>query len=116
MHELSIALSLVDVAADAVRGHGAVRVVAVHLRLGPLSGVVKDSLLFSFDAVTAGTALEGACLCIEDVPAIAWCDRCVAAHALTDVARRRCPICDAVTPRLIQGAEMELTGVEIVDA
>ena len=115
MHELSIALSLVDVAADALRARGPLRVVAVHLRLGPLSGVVKEALLFSFDAAIAGTALEGAYLRIEDVPAIAWCDRCAAAQALTDVARRRCPACDAVTPRLLQGAEMELTGLEVVE-
>ena len=42
MHELSIALSLLDLVAEEA-GRRGVRVAAVHLRLGPLSGVVRDA-------------------------------------------------------------------------
>ena len=57
MHELSIALALVEMAAEEAERHGA-RVVAVHLRLGPLSGVVKEALLSPM-SWRAGTPLEG---------------------------------------------------------
>ena len=43
MHELSIALSILDLAAEEAGRRGG-RVVAVHLKLGPLSGVVKEAL------------------------------------------------------------------------
>ena len=45
MHELSIAMDIVDAAADEARRRR-VKVNAVHLRLGVLSGVVRDALLF----------------------------------------------------------------------
>jgi hydrogenase nickel incorporation protein HypA/HybF len=65
VHELSVALALVDAAADQARALGAVRVQAVFVRLGARSGVVKDALLFCFDAAAQGTAIEGARLEIE---------------------------------------------------
>ena len=46
MHELSIAVSMVEMASEEALRLGAVRVNALHLKLGPLSGVVKDALLF----------------------------------------------------------------------
>lgn len=59
MHELSIAVSLVEAAEEEAAKRGAAGVSAVHLRLGPLSGVQKESLLFSYDLATEGTPLEG---------------------------------------------------------
>src|SRR5687767_6566818 len=54
MHELSIAMELIDVASEELARLGGVHVTAVRLRVGPLSGVVKDALLFSFDAAVIG--------------------------------------------------------------
>jgi len=67
MHELSIALSIVDGVSEeaATRGGGLVR--AVHLRLGRLSGVVREALLFAYDQACEGTSLQGSELRIEDV-------------------------------------------------
>ncbi len=113
MHELSIALSLVEIACEEMSRLGAVRVEAVHLRLGALSGVVKDSLLFSFEAATEGTALQGARLEIQDVPATVWCRTCSAERALRDIAHRRCPICDMLAREIIRGEELELSALEV---
>lgn len=46
MHELSITMGIVEAAMDGSQRRG-VQVSAVHLRLGALSDVVKDALLFS---------------------------------------------------------------------
>lgn len=66
MHELSIALSIVEIASDEAGRHGDARVDAVHLRLGALAGVVKEALLFSWDLACEETAIAGARLAIED--------------------------------------------------
>jgi hydrogenase nickel incorporation protein HypA/HybF len=68
MHELSIALSLVELAADELARLGDVRLHAVHVRVGTLSGVVADALRFSFDVAADGTTVAGATLEIEEVP------------------------------------------------
>lgn len=67
MHELSIALNIVEIATAEAARQGAARVDAVHLRLGALSGVVKDALLFSWDLACQETAVEGARLAVEEV-------------------------------------------------
>lgn len=60
MHELSIAHSLVELAADAAERAGVSRISVVHLRLGALAGVVRDALEFGFAIAADGTALAGA--------------------------------------------------------
>ena len=45
MHELSIALSIIDIASEESRVRGDAAVLAVHLKVGRLSGVVIDAAL-----------------------------------------------------------------------
>jgi hydrogenase nickel incorporation protein HypA/HybF len=66
MHELSIALNIVEIAEQQLVRHGGERVRAVHLQVGPLAGVAKDALVFSFGLACEGTAVEGSQLIIED--------------------------------------------------
>jgi hydrogenase nickel incorporation protein HypA/HybF len=68
MHELSIALSLVDLACEEKERRQLPTVRALHLRLGSLSGVVTDALVFSFDLAAAGTCIEGARLKVKETP------------------------------------------------
>jgi hydrogenase nickel incorporation protein HypA/HybF len=66
MHELSIAETVVDMLAEEATRHGANKILSVRIRLGRLSGVVRDALAFSFDVAAQGTIAEGARLDIED--------------------------------------------------
>ena len=66
MHELSIALNIVEIAQQEMLRHGGERVRAVHLQVGPLAGVAKEALLFSFGLVCEGTPVEGSSLIIEE--------------------------------------------------
>jgi hydrogenase nickel incorporation protein HypA/HybF len=115
MHELSIAVSLIEVASEEAARLGAARVHALHLRLGPLSGVVKEALAFSFDVASAGTALEGARLQIEEAPVRVFCARCGEERTLAAVQPMRCPDCATPTSEIVGGRECLLTGLEIDD-
>ncbi len=115
MHELSIAMELVELAATEASQLGNVRVVAVHLRIGPLCGVVHDALRFSFDVAAAGTMIEGARLEIEPEVVAVWCAACAEARTLANVQHRRCPVCDRATPDLLSGDGLELTALEVAD-
>ena len=116
MHELSIAVSLVEAACEKIEELGAVKVDALHLRLGPLSGVVKEALLFSFDLAAEGTAVEGARLEIEDVPLTVRCPRCGKERELPSPQRLRCPDCDVPTPEVVRGRELELVALEVTES
>ena|SRR5215510_11844880 len=76
MHELSIALSIVELAAEEAERRGAARIDAVRLRLGELSGAPPESLLFSYDLACEGAPLEGFSLVIEEVPVMVYCSAC----------------------------------------
>lgn len=114
MHELSIATSLVEIACEKAAGLGDVRVEALHLRLGPLSGVVRDALLFCFEIAAQGTKLEGARLEIEDVPLAVMCPSCGEERQLAGFPLV-CPVCETPTPRVLAGGELELRALEVSD-
>ena len=117
VHELSIAMSLVDIACEELPrlGDGA-RIIALRVRLGPLSGVVKESLLFSFDVAANGSPLEGARLEVEDVPITAYCERCEAVRELSLTRPSCCPVCDGHVPDITSGRELQLVALEVRDA
>lgn len=67
MHELSIALSLVDAVCDELPRLGShVTVRSVRIRVGPRSGVVAAALAFAFDVAVAESPIAGARLLIEE--------------------------------------------------
>src|SRR5499425_2087255 len=113
MHELSIALSIIEGATEEAQRHGRVKVNAVHLKLGPLSSVAKDALLFSYELACEGTILEGSRLVIEEVPATVFCPSCEIERALMSIQRMCCPVCGALTPQVAQGKEIELVALEV---
>ena len=73
MHELSIAMSIVEMAQEEEAAkHGGVQVTAIHLKLGALSGVVKEALVSAYEMAREDTPLQGAALVIEEVPVMAF--------------------------------------------
>ena len=114
MHELSIAMSIVDAALEEAERRGA-QVSAVHLRLGKLSGVVKDALRFSYEVACQDTPLQGSQLIVEDVPVIVFCLQCQKEQQLQSVQLFACPDCGSPTMDVRQGKELEVFALEIVD-
>lgn len=112
MHELSIAMSIVDAATDEAKQRG-VSVSAVHLRLGALSGVVKDALLFSYEVACQDTPLEGSRLIIEEVPVTVFCPQCKQNRVLASMQSFTCPDCGAPTGHVVQGKELEVFALEV---
>jgi hydrogenase nickel incorporation protein HypA/HybF len=113
MHELSIAVSMVEMAAEEAARRGGAQVHAVYLKLGPLSGVVKDALLFSYAVACEGTPLEGSQLVIEDVPVIVYCPTCEGETTPVSLQQFCCSVCDTPTPQVLRGRELEVTALEI---
>jgi hydrogenase nickel incorporation protein HypA/HybF len=112
MHELSIALSIADMAAEEAERHGGARVAAVHLRLGPLSGVVKEALLSAYELAREGSAVEHSQLVIEEVPIRIFCATCDAERDAS-LQEMCCPTCGSPPSRVVSGREMEVVALEI---
>jgi len=113
MHELSIAMSMIEMAAEESARRGGVQVNAIHLKLGQLSGVVKEALLFSYDVACEGTSLEGSRLIIEEIPVIVYCPSCQTERALASIQRFCCAVCETPTSEVVRGRELEVVALEI---
>jgi hydrogenase nickel incorporation protein HypA/HybF len=113
MHELSIAMSIVEMAQEEAARHGDVQVHAVHLRLGRLTGVVKEALLSSYEMACAATSLEGSQLLIEEIPVEVFCPKCETSRLVSSIQLFRCPECGTPTPTILHGKELEVVALEI---
>jgi hydrogenase nickel incorporation protein HypA/HybF len=90
-----------------------VHVQAVHLKLGMLSGVVKEALLSSYEMACHATPLEGAQLLIEEIPIEVFCPKCDEPRLVTSIQWFCCPECGTPTPTVLRGEERELVALEI---
>ncbi len=113
MHELSIAMSIIDIAAEELERHGGAAVVAVHLKLGPLSGVVKEALASAFELAREGSPLAQASLEIEDVPIAVFCPTCQSREPVGSLQDLCCGRCGSYTADIVSGRELEIVAMEI---
>ncbi len=113
MHELSIAMSIVEMAEEESQRRGGVQVHAVHLRLGLLSGVVKEALLSSYEIACQATPLEGSQLLIEEVAVEIFCPKCNVTLPVRSIQWFCCPQCATPTPDVVRGKELEVVALEI---
>ncbi|MGA9569897.1 MAG: hydrogenase maturation nickel metallochaperone HypA [Candidatus Acidiferrales bacterium] len=113
MHELSIAMSIVDLACKEAESHGAPGVDVVYLKLGPLSGVVKEALLFSYQIACEQTPLEGSTLRIEEVPIVVNCPVCMDRRSVQSLQSLCCAECGTPTPEILEGRELLVTAMEL---
>jgi hydrogenase nickel incorporation protein HypA/HybF len=115
VHELSIATSLIELATEEAERRGGVSVEAIHLRLGPLSGVMKEALLSSYDLARENTSLAQCRLVIEDVPLVIYCAQCQERRTLSSIQRLSCPQCDTPASEIVAGRELQLFALEIAE-
>ncbi len=114
MHELSIALSLIELAEEEARKAGATHIEQVTVRIGALSGVVPDALRFAFDVATEGTMLEGATLNIDELPVRIFCATCQIEREVPPALILRCPVCEEFSGDIRQGKELELASLTLL--
>jgi len=51
---------------EELQSRGDPKLTAVHLRIGEMSGVVREALLFAYEQACSGTPLEGSTLLIAE--------------------------------------------------
>jgi hydrogenase nickel incorporation protein HypA/HybF len=115
MHEMDIALQIVEIAQASIPPSMArAQVVSVYLRIGKLSAVVAESLGFCFKVLTQDTSLARAQLKIEQVPVTADC--CSCGHTwVVDLPMFRCPQCESGNIEILSGRELEIKAIELAD-
>jgi hydrogenase nickel incorporation protein HypA/HybF len=115
VHELSIALGIIDVAAEELARQGSVRVEAVHLRVGALSGVVPEALESAWELAAEQSPLAGARLVIEKVPVEVECPVCGGRRQVESIQRMCCRACGTPSAEVVRGRELEVVAMEVCD-
>jgi hydrogenase nickel incorporation protein HypA/HybF len=111
LHELAIADSVVQIASHHANGR---QVTKVYLKVGHLRQVVPSALSFSFELVAQGTAVEGAKLEMEEIPATGKCRAC-GAESQVERFPLQCATCEGFDLEIVAGEELYVESLEMED-
>jgi len=114
MHEMSIALSLIDVATQQAIEAGGETVTLVEVEVGDLSGVVPEALQSAFTIARAKEPLlKSAELAIIPVPVTIRCHICGCEQPTVAMNDLRCRICGEPSADVVHGRELDVVAIEI---
>ncbi len=112
MHELSIALGIVDIAEKETKKANATKVDAIELIIGTLSGVEPEALEFVWQVAVQDTVLAKAERHIEYIEAKAKCLECETTFSVQNVYDA-CPKCNSYFKDVFQGKELKIKALEV---
>lgn len=111
MHEMSIAIRIVELAEAEARIAGARRINRVEVEVGALAGVMAEALRFCFEAACRGTLAEGAELEMVEIAGRGRCATCDEEGPLAELIAL-CPVCGGFM-RPLQGKELRLLSIVV---
>jgi hydrogenase nickel incorporation protein HypA/HybF len=115
MHEMGIAMQIIEIASASIPQESKpVRVERVNLKIGKLAAVVPESLRFCFEIASRETPLDGAELCIEEIPVVARCNGCGEKWTI-DGPAFSCPACNSGKIDILSGRELNIESIEVAD-
>ncbi|MEZ5954739.1 MAG: hydrogenase maturation nickel metallochaperone HypA [Hyphomonas sp.] len=112
MHEMSLAIGVVEVIESEARKQGFARVERIVLEVGALACVDASALEFGFEAAGKGTKAEGAVLEILTPPGAAYCFAC---QKSVPISRKGdpCPDCGGYQLVVTGGEELKIKSLEV---
>lgn len=110
MHEVSVMLSILDIAIEEAQKANASKIKGVRLNIGERSGVEVEALKFAFDTVTRNSIAENAVLSIALIPFKGECLSCGNQFESTDYM-----VCDKCGgfAKVISGQELQIESLEV---
>lgn len=110
MHEMSIALSIVDLVSDQFKLAEAESVKEVELDIGTISGVELEALKFALEIATKSTLMEDAAIKINTIQAESLCLECN--HVFeSELYFSQCPKCKELNTKILKGKELQVKSI-----
>ncbi len=110
MHELSIVMSIVDIAEKEAIKANVDSFSQIELTIGSQSGIVMEALDFAWNSGVKNTVLENAKLSIKHIKAISKCSDCGYTFEIENLYDA-CPKCNSLFTDLIQGNELQISSL-----
>ena len=112
MHELSVAMGVVDVAEKAARDANARVIEKIELEIGELAGIEKEAFEYAWPVAVHGTLLQESERLIRSTPGQAICLDCGKKYTLHQIYDF-CPHCDSYNKDIIKGKELKVLSIEV---
>ncbi len=112
MHELSIVMSIIDIAAEQAKKANADVVEEIELDIGELSGIEQNAFDFAWQQAVKDSVLSHAQLIINKIPGEGLCLECnrrFPMHQLYDA----CPDCGQYFISIQQGKELKVKSLVV---
>lgn len=113
MHELSVALGIVNIAEKETKKAHAKSVELIELEIGTLAGIEMESLDFVWETAVYNTVLEHAIKKVTVIEGKAKCMDCDTVFKIEHLYDS-CPKCQSYLKGIIQGKELKVKALEVV--
>ncbi len=110
MHEMSIAVALVEQLEVLAVENDASRIEEVAVRAGAMRGIVPEALDMAFEAAAEGTVADGAKIVLEVVPTVAKCRVC-GVRFEPEINSFLCARCGEADVEIVEGNEILIISV-----
>ena len=114
MHEMSIAMSVIEIACKEAQAGGAERIESIQMDVGKLAGVMIDSLEFCFEAARKDSMAAEADLIINELPGKGRCQDCGTTFEVESFVTI-CPECESYRVEIEQGRELRVASITVAD-
>ncbi len=112
MHELSIVMSIIDIARQQAGNANASTIDEIELDIGSLSGIEINALDFAWQQAVKQTVLEHAVKKINHIEAKAQCLDCDTIFAIENYYDA-CPACGRHLINIVQGKELRVKSLVV---
>jgi hydrogenase nickel incorporation protein HypA/HybF len=113
MHELSLAVNVLEIAEGTRQRARAQQIVSIELEIGQLSAVEPEALRFAMDTLLPESTASGAHIHYHYIQGRAHCRQCGNDFEL-DFYYDPCPRCDSFDKEILAGDDMLVTSVGLV--
>lgn len=110
MHELSIVMSVVDIANEEAIKAKVEAFSQIELKIGTQSGIEMDAFNFAWPIGVKDSVLENANLLVHYVQAISECSECGNKFEIENIYDS-CPKCNSIFTEVIQGKELKISAL-----
>ena len=112
MHELSIALSIVELAERHARERRAAAIEEIELEVGALAAVDMGALDFALESAVKNTLAEKAKITRHIIPGEGVCENCGASVPMETLCQP-CPHCASWQIRVTRGKELRVKSIVV---
>lgn len=112
MHEMSVALNIIDVIKDQLEKNNGTAVKEFKIEVGSISGVEIDALKFALEVAVKNTFLKNSVPHIQEVKALAKCLDCKKEFSLM-YFYEPCYFCSAMNIEILKGKELQVKSILI---